>query len=44
MREYVKAKYLFKKLSKQEIIAKVEELLYINDFQYFKTVYIAILL
>ena len=32
MREYVKAKYLFKKLSKQEIIAKVEELLYINDF------------
>ena len=32
MRDYVKAKYLFKKLFKQETIAKVKELLYINDF------------
>ena len=39
MQEYVKAKYLFRKLSKQEIIAKVKELLYINNFQYFKIVY-----
>jgi hypothetical protein len=32
MQDYIKAKYLFRKLSKQEIITKVEELLYINNF------------
>jgi hypothetical protein len=32
MRDYIKAKYLFKKLSKQKTIAKVEELLYIDNF------------
>jgi hypothetical protein len=43
MQDCVKAKYLFKKLFKQKTIAKVKELLHINDFQCFKTVYIAIL-
>ena len=32
MRDYIKAKYLFRKRSKQETIAKVKELLYIDDF------------
>jgi hypothetical protein len=32
MQDYIKAKYLFRKLFKQEIIAKVKELLYIDNF------------
>jgi len=43
MQNCIKAEYLFKKLSQQETIAKVEELLYMNDFQCSKTVRIATL-
>jgi hypothetical protein len=43
MRDCVKAEYLFGKLSKQETIAKVEELLHMDDFQCSKTVRIATL-
>ena len=43
MQNCIKAEYLFRKLSQQETIAKMEELLHMNDFQCSKTIHIAIL-